>query len=192
MKKALLITALSAIAFAGNAQTFNETFDSNTMGWTEEASSRGEALVKDGVLHLVSKGTTMMSSCYTNLDVKKNFEIKCKVNVKKIDAGNPIGIIFNYLDDYNYCLFGIDEEMAYFKEFRDNQLVGYRRNALKLKGKRKVELDFAIKSTYNRVQFEVNNMTAIELRFKPLVSNGIGFYIVGNQTADFDNLEIIQ
>ena len=66
MKKALLITALSAIAFAGNAQTFNETFDSNTMGWTEEASSRGEALVKDGVLHLVSKGTTMMSSCYTN------------------------------------------------------------------------------------------------------------------------------
>lgn len=192
MKKVLLTIALSAIALASNAQTFSETFDSNTMGWTEEASSRGEALVKDGVLHLVSKGTAMMSSCYTNLDVKKNFEIKCKVNVKKIDAGNPIGIIFNYLDDYNYCLFGIDEETAYFKEFRDNQLVGYRRNALKLQGKRKVELDFAIKSTYNRVQFEVNNMTAIELRFKPLISNGIGFYIIGNQTADFDNLEIIQ
>lgn len=192
MKKALLTITLSVIALTSNAQIFNETFDDNTMGWTEEVSSKGEALVKDGVLHLVSKGTEMMSSCYTNLDVKKNFEIKCNVNVKKIDAGNPIGIIFNYLDDYNYCLFGIDEEMAYYKEYRDSKLVGYRRNSLKLQGKRKVELNFAIKSTYNRVQFEVNNMTAIELRFKPLISNGVGFYIVGNQTADFDNLEIIQ
>lgn len=192
MKRVLFIAFFAVVVTSVNAQSFKETFDSNILGWTELASSDGEALVKDGVLHLMTKGTNMMSTCYTNFDVNKNFEINCTVNVKKIDAGNPVGIIFNYLDDYNYCLFGIDEETAYFKEIRDNRLVGFRRTALKLQGKRKVELNFSIKSTYNRVQFEVNNMTAIELRYKPIVSNGIGFYIVGNQTADFDNLEIIQ
>lgn len=38
----------------------------------------------------------------------------------------------------------------------------------------------------------VNNMVAIELRYKPIMSNGIGFYLYGAQVADFDDLEIQQ
>ncbi len=71
-------------------------------------------------------------------------------------------------------------------------MIAYRENAMRLRGKRNEELSFQIKSTYNKIEFLVNNMTAIELRYKPIISNGIGFYLYGAQTADFDDLEIIQ
>lgn len=89
-------------------------------------------------------------------------------------------------------LFAVDEKNAYFFEYSDNRLVSYRVNAMRLRGKRNEELAFEIKSTYNKIEFIVNNITAIELRYRELISNGIGFSIYGAQTADFDDLEIIQ
>ena len=188
MKKTfIIITLAAAAAYTANAQTFKDTFDSNSMGWTEMSSSDGEVVIKDGVMHLQGKkngsnfyvnvpGTEIKTSCYTGFDPQENFEIKCKANIKKINSKNPIGIMLNYQDDYNYI----------------GRLVGYRENLLKLQGKRNAEVQFSIKSTYNKIQFLVNNMVAIELRYKPIISNGIGFYLYGAQTADFDDLEIIQ
>lgn len=204
MKKTfIIITLAAAAAYTANAQTFKDTFDSNSMGWTEMSSSDGEVVIKDGVMHLQGKkngsnfyvnvpGTEIKTSCYTGFDPQENFEIKCKANIKKINSKNPIGIMLNYQDDYNYMMFAIDEGTAYFSEWEEGRLVGYRENLLKLQGKRNAEVQFSIKSTYNKIQFLVNNMVAIELRYKPIISNGIGFYLYGAQTADFDDLEIIQ
>lgn len=74
---------------------------------------------------------------------------------------------------------------------KDGKLVCYRSTLLKLPNKRNTEVTFAIRSTYNKVEFLVNNMVAIELRYKPIMSNGIGFYLYGAQVADFDDLEIL-
>lgn len=35
-------------------------------------------------------------------------------------------------------------------------------------------------------------MLAIEARYLPLESNGFGFYVLGEQIVDFDNVEFIQ
>lgn len=204
MRQALLSIALFAfVALSANAQSFKDTFDSNTLGWTEMSSSDGEVLIKDGVLHLKGKkngqsfftyvpGTEIITSAYTAFDPQKNFQIKCKATIKKINDKNPIGIIINYQDDRNFMLFSIDEGNAYFMRYEDGDLTGYRANLLKLKGKRNTEIAFEIKSTYNRIEFLVNDMTAIELRYQPIISNGVGFYLYGAQEADFDDLEIIQ
>lgn len=203
MKQVLFIALFAFVALSANAQSFKDTFDSNTLGWTEMSSSDGEAVIKEGVMHLQGKkngsnfyiytpGTDVMTSAYTTFDPQQNFEIKCKAVVKKINEKNPVGIMINYQDDYNYMLFSIDEKNAYFWEYREGKMIAYRQNAMRLRGKRNEELSFQIKSTYNKIEFIVNNMTAIELRYKPITSNGIGFYLYGAQTADFDDLEIIQ
>lgn len=193
MKKYLfLIAILSLCALSSNAQSFKDTFDSNSMGWTETSGKNTEAIIKDGVMYLKSKETVAITSTYLNFDVQSNFIIKCNANIKKINEGNPIGIVFNYIDDYNYCAFAIDEGYTYFYEIRDSKIVGYRENDLKIKDRKKASIDFSLKSTYNKIQFEVNNMTAIELRFKPIISTGFGFYVSGKQEVRFDNLEVIQ
>lgn len=200
MKQVLFIALFALVALSANAQSFKDTFDSNTLGWTERSGSDGEAVIKDGVMHLQGKKdggifsntSNIKSTAYTSFDPQKNFEIKCKAIVKKINEKNPVGIIINYLDDYNYMSFAVDEKSAYFFEFSEGQIVSYRVNDMSLKGKRNEELTFQIRNTYNKVEFIVNNITAIELRYREIISNGIGFTVVGAQTADFDDLEIIQ
>jgi len=46
--------------------------------------------------------------------------------------------------------------------------------------------------TYKKLEFFVNGMLALELRYRDLISNGVGFYTYGAQVADFDDLELIQ
>lgn len=204
MKK--LLTALFALGMlTANAQTFKDTFDSNSMGWTEISGKDGEAVIKEGVMHLEGKksgglsllggvkdASQITTHCFTNLDVQKNFEIKCKANVKKINENNMVGIIVDYMDDGNFMLFAIDDKHAYFLQWRDNKLVGSACNLLKITKKKNAQLDFSIKSTYKKLEFSVNGMLAIELRYRDLISNGIGFYTYGAQVADFDDLELIQ
>lgn len=200
MKQVLFIALFALVALSANAQSFKDTFDSNTLGWTERSGSDGDAVIKDGVMHLQGKknegifsnASNIVTTAYTSFDPQKNFEIKCKATVKKINEKNPVGIIINYLDDYNYMLFAVDEKSAYFFEYSENRLVSFRVNDMNIKGKRNEELTFQIRSTYNKVEFIVNNITAIELRYREIISNGIGFAVSGAQTADFDDLEIIQ
>lgn len=204
MKKVFFAAVFAVVMpLLADAQSFKDTFDSNSMGWTELSGADGEAVIRDGVMHLQGKkngsnfyiyvpGSDIKTSCYTSFDPKENFEIRCKASIKKINERNPIGIMMNYMDDYNFMAFTIDEGTAYFSEWKDGELVGYRENLLKLKGKRNTEVTFTIRSTYNKVEFLVNNMVAIELRYKPIISNGIGFYLYGAQSADFDDLEILQ
>lgn len=95
MKK-LLVALFALGTLTANAQTFKDTFDSNSMGWTEISGKDGEAVIKEGVMHLEGKksgglsllggvkdASEIMTHCFTNIDVQKNFEIKCKANVKK-------------------------------------------------------------------------------------------------------------
>lgn len=103
-----------------------------------------------------------------------------------------VGIVLDYLDDRNLMLFAIDDKQAYFLQYRDGDFVGVAKNLLKVTKKKDTRFDFSIKSTYKKLEFFVNGMLALELRYRDLISNGVGFYTYGAQVADFDDLELIQ
>ena len=202
MKK-ILIAFFAFACTSVNAQSYKETFDSNNMGWTETSTKQGEAVIKDGVMHMVGTkagGNTYFgykapsfieTHCYSGIDVAKNFEIKCDAIAKKISDDGCIGIVLDYMDDGNFIAFVIGKDEAYLIRYHNGDPIGYIRNRLKTE-KKKAALSLSIKSTYQKLQFYVNNMLAVEARFLPLTSNGFGFYVLGEQTVDFDNVEFIQ
>jgi hypothetical protein len=197
MKK-FLVAILALTALTINAQTFKDTFDSNSMGWTETSLKKGEAVIKDGVLHMESKeaGQQLEIHCFSTLDVTKNFEIKCDAIAKKISDDGSFGVILDYVDDGNYIAFVIyvndKDYYAAMLRYKENRYIGGFSKRIKITQKRNSELAFSIKSTYQKLQFYINDMMALEARFIPLTSNGFGFFVKGKQTVDFDNVEFIQ
>ena len=187
-----------------NAQTVKETFDSNSLGWTEVSDKNGEAVIKEGVMSLTGKnsgGATFFgyklpwfieTHCYSSLDVTKNFEIKCDAIAKKINNAGCFGVMMDYIDNGNFMVFVIDNEYAHLMRFVDSEMIGRITNRLKLVDKKRVNIALRIKSSYQKLQFYVNDMLAIEARYLPLESNGFGFYVLGEQVVDFDNVEFIQ
>jgi len=204
MKGKLIISiALIFSGISGFAQTQTENFETNSWGWTETSSKDGEAIIKEGVFHFegkkaggtnfwggVKEPTFIESHCYAGFDPTKNFEIKCTATVKKISEDGNFGFMLDYLDDGNFILFMVREDEAWLLRYKNYELVGRIRNSLKQKGKKHVALDISVKSTFQKLQFFVNGMMAVESRYLPITSTGIGFYVNGQQTVDFDNVEI--
>lgn len=198
MKKTLLFIAAMAATVLANAQ-FKDDFESNKMGWSEFVAKDGEATIKEGKLHLIGKkdisndNTSFIPTyCYAPFDFNKNFSIKAKVFAKKIDDENNFGIMFNYIDEYNFCAFIITEDYVYFRRVKEGRLVGFNRNGAKTKNLKKSDVNLEIKSTFNKVEFYINNVKVIEQKYIPMESTGIGFYVLGKGVADFDDLEITQ
>ena len=204
MKK-VIILFFALVALNANAQNYTDTFDSNTLGWTEESDKNYEAVIKEGVMHMSSKPGGLAGAllgkrdyvethCYAPLDVTKNFEIKCEAITKKSGILNIglFGIMLDYIDDGNFTAFLIGNDYAYLVRYYNNQIIGRISNSIKITDKKQASFDIAIKSTYQKLEFFINNMRAIEARYLPLQSNGFGFYVNGDMTVDFDNVEFIQ
>ena len=196
MKQFIISATLLFSVLSINAQSYQmeDTFDTNNYGWTEVVSKRGEAIIKDGVLRIKSKAEFefFSSTCYTDIDVQQNFEMKCEVKVKSINDDSRFGMILDYIDDYNYIAFTVYEGNARLVRIKEGRIVGSKANSIKLKSARKASVDLTVKSTYQRLVFEINGMMAIDVRYLPLTSNGIGFYVAGKNTVDFDNLIVTQ
>ena len=58
MKKILLMATMFVVTFSVNAQSYKETFDSNSLEWTECAYKNGvgTAIIDKGVMTVSSKG----------------------------------------------------------------------------------------------------------------------------------------
>jgi hypothetical protein len=205
-KKANIAIAIFFSSITVFAQTQTENFESNSWGWTETSSKDGEAIIKEGVFHLEGNKTGYVNPslgiktepsfiethCFAGFDPTKNFEIKCTALVKKISDNGFFGMILDYIDDGNFIVFTVQDDEAWLLRYKDYERVGRIRNGLKQKGKKSVAFNISVKSTYQKLQFYVNGMMAVEARYLPMTSNGFGFYVHGSQTVDFDNVEIIQ
>lgn len=196
MKKTLLFLLLTSLNLGAIAQKFalKDTFDSNANGWTEIIDKKGETTIVDGTLRIKSKKADGFyeSHFFSDMDVLHNFEVKCEVKVKSINEDSNFGLILNYIDDGNFILFAISEGNAKLVKYEDGRQIGSISNSIKLKASRKAVVELVVKNTFQKLIFEVNGMKAIEARFVPLTSSGIGFYVYGDQTVSFDNLEITQ
>ena len=198
MKKLLfLVTLFVSFNSAVYAQVMEDDFESNQYNWSELSSSRGKALIRDGVLHLESNSNFVLSTCYAPFDVNKPFILSVEALAKKIDSRNLFGILLDYEDEQNYILFYISDDEAKLEITRENKIVGYKEEALKLRKGKKVGLDFEIEYNLNELIFKVNGVRAMAYRRRIskddflLGTSGIGFY-ARKGSIDFDNLKITQ
>lgn len=202
MKK-YLIAVFVFLTWNINAQNYKETFDTNVLGWTEISDGYGEAVIKDGVMHIEGRNSwgndawgfqqpiRIETHCYTSLDITKNFEIKINAKVDRLKDGY-VGIILDYLDGGNFLAFLFNGDCAYLLRFREGNLIGSIPNRIKLQDKKTETYHISIQSSYQRLQCYINNMLAVEARYLPLISNGFGFFVWGSLTIDFDDVEFIQ
>lgn len=207
MKRIIIICSLLICAAAVNAQNV-ETFDSNKFGWLESVEKDGSAIITEGVMRLEGKNalddvwslksneSQVVTSCYAPFDPQKNFTFKCDAIAKKINDKGYFGLIFDYMDNYNYSAFyifnGDKNAMVMYHRVKDNEIIGYRLADLKLKQKKNAAFAFELRSSFDRVEFYCNDMKAMEVRYNPIQYCGIGFAVFGQQTVDFDNVQFIQ
>lgn len=207
---------LTTMIVASYAQSFTETFDANSLGWTESAgeSNSGTAIIDKGVMTIKSKGdskftrfaanfngaskgqedTAFETHCYAPLDVKKPFEIIANVKMDNLDLERQAGLIFNYRDFGNYYAFVFNKQSVTFLRFVDNRCVGSITQDIKWgssnKGKR--EQIWKLVSNGGELQFFVDDLEVLKVRYMPLDYTGIGFYTIGKQTLVIDDVTFTQ
>lgn len=198
MKKLFVLLFTWIIGYStGFCQIMEDDFESNQYNWSELSSSRGKALIQDGVMHLKSNTKFVLSTCYAPFDVNKPFILSVEAMAESINNVNVFGILLDYEDEQNYILFYISDGEAKLEITKENKIVGYKEEALKLRKGKKVGLEFEVEYNLNELIFKVNGVRAMSYRRRIakddflLGTSGIGFY-ARKGTIDFDNLKVIQ
>ena len=203
-----VITTITPI----NAQSYKETFDSNSLEWTECAykNSIGTAIIDKGVMTVTSKGervglayltgnaadikaaTYYETHCYAPIDVMKPFEIHSFVNVKKFADDNLAGVAFNYRDGGNFYCFAFNESFIKFIRYENGEVVGDITQGIKWRKKRNANMKWSLYSDGNTLSFKIDDITIINIRYMPITYDGFGFYTFGAQELTIDEVEFIQ
>ncbi len=217
MKKSVIAAfALCCIVSNVKAQSYKETFDSNSLEWTECAfkNANGSAIIDKGVMTVKSKGenkglsalasvatgvatkvgtnTFFETHCYAPIDVMKPFKIRTKVNIDKLGVENIVGLVFNYKDGGNFYCFSFNDESVSFIRYVDGQTVGAIQQGVKWSDNRKVDQEWELESDGNTLTFLVNGAPIMKVRHMPLEYSGVGYYTFGKQTLVADEIEFIQ
>ena len=113
MKKLFALVTIMLFCYeAAQAQVMEDDFESNQYNWSEISSKRGEAIIKDGVLHLESYASgnskSVMSTCYAPFEINKPFVMTVEALADKIGSNKLFGILLDYEDEHNYILFYVD------------------------------------------------------------------------------------
>ena len=214
MKKISYAAAIAAMLSVSStfvsAQSFKDTFDSNSLEWTECAyeNNSGKAIIDKGFLNIESKGenkalgafigeqvgqnTSFKTHCYAPIDVMKPFKVRTNVTIQKLAVDRITGLIFNYKDDGNFYTFTFNNEMVSFLRFENYALVGKIEQGIKWAKKSKLDQQWELVSDGNELTFFVDGMQVIKVKYMPLSYSGIGFYTFGKQELKVDDIEFIQ
>ena len=190
------------VAFGGYvtsfAQIMEDNFDSNQYNWSELSNKRGKALIQNGVMHLDSRSKYVLSTCYAPIDVNRPFILTVEAVARKIDSSRLYGILLDYEDDQNFILFYIKNDEARLEVCKEDKIIGYKRESLKLRRGRNVGLHFEIEYNLNELIFKVNGVRAMSYRRRRIAkddfllgTSGIGFY-TRKGMIEFDNLKVMQ
>ena len=216
MKKIIISAFIGLCFFNINAQSFKETFDANSLGWTECAfeSNKGSAIIDKGVLTIKSKGenkaagailtgltgistkvgenTFFETHCYAPIDVKKPFEVIANVTIDKLANDRICGFVFNYRDGGNFYAFTFNDEMVNFTRYADNKVVGNITQGVKWTNKKKLDQQWKLVSEGDVMSFYVDDMEILKVKYMPLDFSGIGFYTFGKQTLIIEDITFSQ
>lgn len=217
MKKLVFTIGMAFIVLAQtNAQSFKETFDANSLEWTECAfeSNSGTAVIDRGKMTITSRGenkglgvaltalsgvatkvgenTFFETHCYAPLDVQKPFKIRTHVNIQKLANDRTTGLVFNYRDGGNFYCFNFNDEMVRFERRVDGIVVGAIQQGVKWKDKKKVDQEWELISDGQVLTFTIDGMQILKVRYMPLDYTGFGYYTFGKQELQVDDVEFIQ
>lgn len=201
MKKVLFLIAICFASYVLNAQSYKETFDSNSLEWTECTfkKAEGTAIIDKGVMTLKSKvvkdlRTFFETHCYAPLNMSRSFTVVANVKVKVLDDENAAGFVFNYRDNGNYYVFSFDKSCVEFCRLVDRKVAG--RIIQNVKWTKKGNVTQQWKLVYDahsqQIEFFVDDMPIMKVRHMPLEYTGFGFYTVGWQELIIDDIEFIQ
>ena len=205
-----------ALSMSCFAQSYKETFDSNSLEWTECAyeSRNGTAIIENGKMTVTSKGenkaaglalsmlsgvatkvganTFFETHCYAPLDIQKPFTIRTHVNIEKLSVDRIVGLVFNYKDAGNFYCFTFNNDMVRFSRYVNNMVVGYIEQGVKWADRKKVDHEWELVSDGRQLNFVVNGMPIMKVKHMPLDYTGVGFYTFGKQELVVDDIEFIQ
>ncbi len=205
-----IISLLTMSTVLVQAQSIKETFEANSLEWTECAydNNNGSAIIDQGFLTIKSKGinkaltallgtqvgnnTFFEAHCYAPLDVMKPFKIRTHVNISKLSPDQMVGLIFNYKDSGTFYCFAFNEEQINFLRYENNIMVGGINQGVKWKDKKKVDQEWTLESEGDLLKFIIDGMEILKVRYMPLTYAGVGFYTIGKQTLKVDDIEFIQ
>ncbi len=210
------IFLIASVASAVNAQNFIETFDTNSLGWTEcpFQSRSGSAIIDNGVLTIKSKGdnktagailsamsgiptqvgenTFFETHCYAPIDVTKPFEVEANVKIDKLANDRVCGFVFNYKDGGNFYCFNFNDEMVNFTRYYENRMVGNIMQGIKWTKKKKLDQEWKLIYDGEDLYFFVDGLEILKVKYMPLDYSGIGFYTFGKQTLIIKDITFIQ
>lgn len=214
MKLRFFILCLLSSMLTYAQVSFKETFDANSLEWTECAYENysGTAIIDKGVMTIKSKGlskglgllmkangddpsvlnTFFESHCYAPIDVVKPFRITSRVKVDELSDDRIVGLVFNYKDDGNFYCFTFTRSMVSFTRHKDGMVVGRIQQGVKWSDKTKVEQEWVLTSVDNVLTFTVDGMPILNVRYMPLEYAGFGYYTYGKQTLVVDEVEFEQ
>lgn len=217
MKKLIILSTLAlATSLSATAQNFKDTFDGNSLEWTECAyeSNNGTAIIDKGYLTITSKGVNKGASaflsvmsgvqtqigentffethCYAPLDIQKPFKIRTHVNIGKLAEDRIAGLVFNYKDGGNFYCFTFNDESVRFLRYSDNKIVGSISQGVKWRDRSKVDQEWELTSDGDILAFNVDGVPIMKVRYMPLNYSGFGFYTFGKQVLKVDDVEFIQ
>ena len=201
MKKFIFTVGMAFIVLTQtNAQSFKETFDANSLEWTECAyeSNSGTAVIDGGKMTIISKGenkglgvaltalsgvatkvgenTFFETHCYAPLDVQKPFKIRTHVNIQKLANDRTTGLVFNYRDGGNFYCFNFNNEMVRFERRVDGLVVGAIQQGVKWKDRKKVDQEWELISDGQVLTFIVDGVQILKVRYMPLEYTGFDYH----------------
>lgn len=223
MKKVtLLLGLIMAMPFALRAQTYTDSFDTNSLEWTENAAkkSAGTAIIDKGVLTITSKGekegmSALLSAasgvktkvgqnlffethCYAPLDIIKPFIITAHARlIKDGDDEGTCGMMINYRDGGNFYTFVFNKEIVYFRRFEDDILVGEISKNLTWKPKKVGKsgapwMEWKVEYDGAMLDFSIDGVPLLKIKYMPLSYDGFGFYSFGGQVLEVDDVAFTQ
>jgi len=191
MKKLFFcISAALLSLFSMNAQVV-EGFEGNSMNWQEYSSSRREAVIKEGVLHMKSSNQGLVfATCIAPIDCSEPFKIKTVIKDLKLNADDKgIVVVFNYGDNYNNDQFRINKETIEYIRFAENKAVKYRDADFKLNKKLKVH-EVVLQYRNRKAELYIDDVQCLEVSPVTMNFNGYGYAVFGDgQEADIESVE---
>lgn len=217
MKNIVFILMFFSASLCASAQTIEDEFDSNLLGWTENANpERGESIIMEGVFKFVpnTKRTTfgsiptfvnaqglfepnvLFADIVSPLDMTQNFTLSVDMQFQKMAYVSYInsisGVMLDFEDELNFLAIGLCDKYCYLLKSEKGKLVARKYISIKVnKEKGKVTANFKIQMRNGTLTVFVDDIEMLQQRRVSIGDPGIAlFATTGVYEVLFDNFKL--
>ena len=193
MKKFVILFSFFFLSLTAWAQ-ITDDFEGNSLNWQEYSSSRREAVIKEGVLHMKSNSSKFVfATCTAPIDCSESFRIKAIIKDLRLTSDEKgVVIIFNHSDDYNNDQFRITRETIEYYKFAENKPIKYKDADFKLNKKLKEHV-VVLQYRNRKAELYIDDVLCLDVSYVTMTYNGFGFAVFGDgQDVDIDKVEFQQ